>query len=148
MTERARRKPSSAAQNIAQFIHWRQKEIEAKSNKAKFRKSGNLDDLVTTSGEEQYDGSFIYFLDTPVPLESGKTVIGLEKHRAMSVYMDEEAAEALADELNIVEDVSHMERVFDEDAFYAANQRGLITDEQLASILIEAEDFSLQVVTE
>ena len=57
-------------------------------------------------------------------------------------------AEKLAVELEIVEEVSHMERVFDEDLFYAANQKGLISDEELEGILVKNEDFSLQVVTE
>jgi len=143
-----RAKPSSTAQNIAQYIHWRQKEIEAKKQRDKFRKAGNLDDLVTTTGEEQYDGSFTYWLDNPVPLENGKYVTALEKRRSVSVFMDEEAAEKLAVELDIVEEVSHMERVFDEDLFYAANQKGLISDEELEGILVKNEDFSLQVVTE
>lgn len=143
-----RSKPSSAAQNIAQYIHWRQIEIDAKKNRDKFRKNGKLDDLVTTAGEEQYDGSLIYWLDNPIPLEDGRFVTGLEKRRSVSVFMDEEAAEALADTLDIVEEVSHLERVYDEDAFYAANQRGLITDEQLEGIQIRNEDFSLQVVIE
>lgn len=143
-----RRKPSTTAQNIAQYIYWRQQEIEAKKNRDRYRKAGNLDDLVTTTGEEQYDGSFAYYLDNPIPLDNGKVITGLEKRRSVSVFMDEEAAEALAIRLGIIDDVSHMERVFDEDLFYAANQRGIISDDDLDSILVQNEEFSLQVVTE
>lgn len=148
MPPRSRQKPSSATQNVAQYLHWRAKELEAKSNKAKFRKNGNLDDLVTTAGEELSDGSFIYYLDPPVPLDNGKTVLALEKHRSVTVFMDEEAAERLAEELDIIEDVSYMERVWDEDAFYVMNQKGVISDDQLDALLVENEEFSLQVVTE
>lgn len=143
-----RKQPTPTAQQIQQYLHWRQQEIDAKKNKEKFRKAGALDDLVTTTGDEQTDGSFRYYLDTAIPTEKGTSIVALEKRRAVQVFMDEDAAEKLAIDLDIVEEVSHMERVFDEDSFYALNQQGVISDDELDSLLVTTESFSLQVVTD
>jgi hypothetical protein len=145
VVSRKRTSVAQASRNVQQYLHWRGLELEAKRMKDKFRKTGKLDDLVTTSGTRLDNGSFRYALEVPIPGKSGKDIVALVKRRDVSVGLDEEAAVALATELGILDQVTETRVVLNHEAIYLAHQKNQITDKQLDALTVEHESFSLTV---
>ena len=103
-----------------------------------------LRDWLLADGREDESGH--RYLDFESPLTVGeRTWSGICAQRRLSSSIDLDAAESLCRELDIFDVVFPVVpvRQFDEDALYAANQRGLITDEQLDSLITENETFAI-----
>lgn len=91
-----------------------------------------------TDGREDENGHRYLDFENDLTIE-GKTYSGICAQRRLSSSIDLDKTEALAQELGIFDLVFPVVpvRQFDEDALYAANQRGLISDEQLDSLITE-----------
>lgn len=95
-------------------------------------------------GREDENGHRYLDFDKPLTIE-GKTYGAICAQRRVSSSIDLDATEAMARELGIYDLVFPVTEVrqFDEDALYAANQRGQISDEQLDSLITENVSFAI-----
>jgi hypothetical protein len=75
----------------------------------------------------------------------GRTWKAICAQRRISSSIDLDATEELVKAKGLYNDVFPVVEVreFNEDALYAANQRGLISDEELDGLLIEVETFAI-----
>ena len=94
-------------------------------------------------GEPDEDGNIVWEFD-PVP--SGDSFCsGLKLQRRVSEYIDEESARALIEDAGLAPRC--IRRIYTEeidlDELYAANQEGLITDEEMDSIIEVDENWAL-----
>lgn len=95
-------------------------------------------------GREDENGHRYLDFDDDLTIE-GKTYRGIVAQRRISSSIDLDAAEELAKSHGIYDDVFPVVEVrdFDEDALYAANQRGIISDEQLDALVTEHVTFAV-----
>lgn len=144
------RRPASAVSDLLQaahtYLHNRTVEADAKKRKGD-KKKGPYKDIVEhlqENGEldESTDSRYWYF-DDPINGAAGfewRCVPG-------SQGIDEDKAQELAQEKGVVERVTHTEVVWDYDELYVLNQQGVITDDELDSVMVtEDPSWSLQVV--
>lgn len=103
------------------------------------------------NGRADENGHRYRDFDMPVTIGDA-TYTGIRATRKLSSYVDEERAEELLrskgeENFEYVFPVVE-ERRFDEDRLFALNQRGLISDEELDSLVVEDESFSIVPVKE
>ena len=103
-----------------------------------------LREHLMTEGEEDSNGHRWLELDPPLTIE-GVTYRAICAQRRTSASLDMDAAEAKAKELGIYDKVFPVVEVrqFDEDALYACNQRGEISDEDLDSLITESVSYAI-----
>lgn len=103
-----------------------------------------LRDWLMEDGEVDENGHRWLTFDEPMTIE-GKTWRAICAQRRLSSSLDIDATEELCKALGIYDKVFPVVSVrqFDEDALYAANQRGEISDEQLDGLITESETFAI-----
>lgn len=103
-----------------------------------------LREWLLAEGREDENGHRYLDLDKPLTI-GGKEYSAICAQRRLSSSIDLDATEALCKELGLFDSVFPVVpvRQFDEDALYAANQRGLISDEQLDSLITENETYAI-----
>jgi hypothetical protein len=113
----------------------------------KTRKDVLRDDLkqwMLDNCEQDENGNYIYEFDRPVQLEDTQ-VYGLVAQRRVSEFINEDKAWEIVDKYGVrdevVEEVTTEELNFD--MLYALNQQGIISDEDIDSILDFKESFAL-----
>lgn len=95
-------------------------------------------------GREDENGHRYLDFDNDLTIE-GKTYKAICAQRRVSSSIDLDATEAKARELGIYDLVFPVIEIrqFDEDALYAANQRGQISDEDLDSLITENVSYAI-----
>lgn len=122
-------------------------ETEAKNLRASHRDP--LKQWIIDNGEEDENGNFRYYFDSPVTL-FGDPVYGLMAQRRVSEMVDEEEVIAIAANYGVLDQVL-VPVTYDEldlDKFYALNQQGIIPDDEMDKTFIINEIFALTKITE
>ena len=115
-------------------------------------------DLMThleTSGEEIDGGHRVIPIEPPAPLMTYKNgvprevgVKGIKRTQRKSTSLDQDKAMALLKELDLVAECTEVEIVLDEDKLLAANYKGKITDEQLATLYEDRITYAFDLIRE
>lgn len=97
-----------------------------------------LREWLLEDGREDESGHRYLDFDDELTIE-GKTYRGIVAQRRISSSIDLDATEELAKSHGIYDDIFPIVQVreFNEDALYAANQRGIISDAELDALLTE-----------
>lgn len=95
-------------------------------------------------GEPDENGNIIWYFDELLTLPSG-TYTGLMLQRRVSEYTDEEIAKEIITENDLGDRCIKEEviQVLDLDEIYACNQEGLLSDDQIDSMIVVNESFAL-----
>ena len=103
-----------------------------------------LRDWLMEEGEVDENGHRWLNFDAPLTVEN-RTWRAICAQRRIASSIDLDATETMCKELGLYDKVFPVVQVrqFDEDALYAANQRGEITDEQLDALITETETFAI-----
>lgn len=128
----------------AEYIVVSNDEQAAKSRREELR--DNLKKWIISNCDQDENGNYIYEFDSPLLLQyAGGKVYGLMAQRRVSEFIDEDRAWEIVDKYDIrdkvVEEVTTEELNFD--ALYALNQQGIVSDEDIDSILELKETFAL-----
>lgn len=118
-------------------------EEEARILKIKNESKDYLKDKITDLGEPDENGNILWYFDDPLIL--GETYTGLMLQRRVSEYTDEDKV------LEILQDTGLEARCvryvttpqIDLDEVYACNQEGLLTDEEIDSMIVIQESYAL-----
>ena len=116
----------------------------------KHHRSGLRDSLlpwIKENGEEDENGNFIWLFDEPINGPDGVTT-GLIAQRRVSEFINEDTAWALVEKYGVREKCVALVEELDLDAMYALNQEGVISDEDIDSILELNETFALTRIKE
>jgi hypothetical protein len=131
---------------VHDFLYQRDAETFAATMKNRGRDSLREYIMDEEHDDVRIDESGHRYLDLPDPLTfSGVTYTAICAQRRLSSSIDLDKTETLARELGLFDAVFPIVEVreFDEDALYAANQRGLVSDEQLDSLISEQETYAI-----
>jgi hypothetical protein len=132
-----------------QYLFYRDQEAQAKKLKAAAydpRKQTALRDYVAANGEPNGDHRDWLF---PEPFTIGtQTYLGLRNQASPSTFMDEEKAQELVVakglRARVVKEVTT--EVWDYDELYVLNQQGVITDDEIDSLMVTDISHSLVVI--
>lgn len=136
-------------EQIADYLRWSLEYIITVYDENSLRKKredlrDKLKEWLIANCEQDENGNYIYEFDKPVQLDNTE-VRGLMAQRRVSEFIDEDKAWEIVDKYNVrdtcVETVTTEELNFD--MLYALNQQGIITDEDIDSILDLKESFAL-----
>ena len=139
-----RRRPAPVIQWMHTYLFRRADEKAAKAKKKVV--GDDLREYVRDHGIVRADengneitGNIEYRLSEPIEVE-GEKYYGMELRKQQPITFDWMAAIELAKKLGWKEE-EYGEYVFEihQDAFYVANQMGLITDDQLDALLVDGE---------
>lgn len=99
---------------------------------------------IAEDGREDESGHKYLDFDNVLTIE-GREYSGIQLQRRISSSIDLDATEDMSRKLGIYDKVFPVVQVrqFDEDALYAANQRGEISDEELDSLITENITFAV-----
>lgn len=105
----------------------------------------NLYDHIKKHGTEDENGNLILTFDSPMTVDGEEYYDGLQLQRRVSEFINDDRA------MEIIENHNLQERCLkkittlhiDYDALYACNQEGLISDEDIDSILEQDESWAL-----
>ena len=129
-----------------QAIHWYfmydKESKEASAQRAKYHKI--LMNHITETGYEDEDGHIIWTFPDPFWFE-GTWYTGFKKQRRVSEYIDEDKARELVSKYHL-EDRCLVKVVtydLDLDELYAANQEGIVSDDEIDSIIGHDETWAL-----
>lgn len=121
-----------------QAVHWYfMYDDEAKKSSAKRSEYHKiLMDHITENGFEDEDGHLIWKFPDPFFFE-GTWYTGFKKQRRVSEYTDDDKALEIIDRHNLRDRcyIPVTEYYVDYDALYAANQEGIVSDEEIDSII-------------
>ena len=116
---------------------------------------GRLMEHLETSGEEIEGGHRVIPIEPPtsyVTYKGGKStevgVKGIKRTRRVSTPLNQDKAMALIKELGLLDECTEIEVVLDEDKILAANYRGAITDDQLATLYEEKITYAFDLIRE
>lgn len=116
---------------------------------------GQLMTHLETSGEEIEGGHRVIPIDPPLPLMTYKGgtpkevgVKGIKRTKRVSTPLDRDKALALVKELGLLDECTEVIVELDEDKLLAANYRGKISDEQLASLYDEKITYAFDLIRE
>lgn len=103
-----------------------------------------LREWLMTDGEVDESGHRWLVFENPLTIE-GRSWRAITAQRRLSSSIDLDAVEAWAKTNGFMDEVFPIveRREFDEDALYALNQRGLVSDEVLDSFITESETFAI-----
>jgi hypothetical protein len=119
---------------------------EATAKTAKTRDGNYLRDFIMANGREDENGHKYLDLDPPLNIDGvAYRAIKLERRASSSIDLD--ATEVLMtskgqSEYEKVFKIITVEE-FDENEFYLSNQRGVVTDEELDSVITEEVTYAL-----
>lgn len=118
---------------------------QERTGKARDRYRDALRSWLMTEGREDENGHRYLDLDGSGLTIGDHTYRAICAQRRVTSSIDLDATEDLCRELGLFNEVFPVVpvRQFDEDALYAANQRGLITDEQLDSLITENVTYAI-----
>lgn len=125
--------------------------IETRAKREKERARDGLKAFLLDSEDSRVDENGHRYLDLETPIPDGDDlVLSIRAQRNVSSSIDlDKAAEILRDKGQAVYDRVFrrvVRREFDENELYAVNQAGLVTDDELDSMIIENVTYSLGTV--
>ena len=126
-----------------QYLHYRDVEAEAKKAKPN---SEDIKKYIAENGEE--NGNHIDWLfPSPVTIGSA-TYRGLRNQGKPDTFMDEDKARELVEAKNLRDKVVRevTTEVWDWDELYVLNQQGLISDDEIDSLMTTEIKYSLVVI--
>lgn len=121
---------------------------QSDENKAKKKKDDlrtNLYEYILENGEPDENGNIVWMLDKPMLGPDGEIYRGMMLQRRTSEFLDEEKAREIIEKHHIEVDCIKIEFVetVDFDELYAFNQKGVVPDEDIDSIIDVQESFAL-----
>lgn len=135
---------SDTTKAIHGFLFNRYNENTAKS--AKNKDGGYLRRFIMENGREDEAGHKYLDLDPPLTIE-GVTYTAIKLERRASSSIDLDATEELMKEKEPEEYAKVFKSIeiieFDENEFYLSNQRGVVTDDELDSVITEEVTYAL-----
>lgn len=99
-------------------------------------------DYIKANGEPDEDGNLILKFDKPLTINGDDWYSGFMLQRRVSEYVDEDKVWKIVRDYDLEGCVKTIE-VLDLDAFYVANQQGLISDEEVDSVIEQEETWAL-----
>jgi len=139
---------SDLTQAVHMFLY--QRDAETTAAKAKTNGRDTIKEHLMSGAEdvrEDENGHLVY--DFPKPLIiNGVEYKAVAAQRRLSSRIDLAKTETLAKDKGLYEDVfkAVVTRSFDEDALYAANQLGYITDDELDALITEDVTYAIVAV--
>ena len=105
----------------------------------------NLSGYIKDNGEEDENGNILWYFDQPVGGEDDTWYSGLMLQRRTSEFVNEDRAKEIITSNNLEERCIRRVTVdyVDYDELYACNQQGLVTDEEIDSMLEFNETYAL-----
>jgi hypothetical protein len=116
-------------------------EVKIKQDRENLRDS--LKQWIMDNCEPDENGSYRWELDEPITPDGDEWVTGFEVQRRVSEFIDEQKADALVKKYGLEDSCYQTVTEIDFDALYAANQRGIITDEEIDDMLSYNETYAL-----
>lgn len=108
----------------------------------------DLKDWILDNCEQDESGNFIWDFDKPVIGDKDDSYRGLMLQRRVSEFIDEDKADEIIQAHNLQDRCYTTIEVIDFDQLYACNQEGVVSDEEIDSILSFNETFALIKVKE
>ena len=108
-----------------------------------------LKDWIISNCDPDESGNYHFMFEKPVIIDS-QVFAGLTAQRRVSEFINEDRAFEIADKYDVRDQVVRevITEELDLDAMYALNQRGIISDEDIDSILDLRETFALVKIEE
>ena len=108
----------------------------------------DLKEWILSNGEQDENGNYLYYFDNPIQLDNSE-IRGLYAQRRTSEFVNEDRAYNIADKYNVRDQVTYSVTTeeLDLDAMYVLNQQGVISDEDMDSILEIQESYALAKIT-
>jgi hypothetical protein len=103
----------------------------------------DLKDWILDNCEQDESGNFIWDFDKPVIGDNDDSYRGLMLQRRVSEFIDEDKADEIIQAHNLQDRCYTTIEVIDFDQLYACNQEGVVSDEEIDSILSFNETFAL-----
>jgi len=139
--------PTSPQQRwVLEYLITAHDESALKKKREKLR--DDLKQWIIDNCDPDENGSYIYYFDKSVFLNNIE-VKGLIAQRRTSEFVNEDRAFIIADKYNVREQVTYevTTEELDLDAMYRLNQQGVISDEDIDSVLELHESFALTKLT-
>jgi hypothetical protein len=108
----------------------------------------NLKDWILDNCEQDESGNYMWDFGKPVAGENDTSYRGLMLQRRVSEFIDEDKADEIICNHNLQDRCYTTIEVIDFDQLYACNQEGIVSDEEIDSILSYNETFALIKVKE
>lgn len=109
---------------------------------------GDLKNWMLDNCEQDESGNYIWDFDKPVAGDNDTSYRGLMLQRRVSEFIDEDKADEIICSHNLQSRCYTTIEVIDFDQLYACNQEGVVSDEEIDSILSYNETFALIKVRE
>lgn len=103
----------------------------------------DLKDWILDNCEQDESGNYIWDFDKPVIGDNDYSYRGLMLQRRVSEFIDEDKADEIIQAHNLQDRCYTTIEVIDFDQLYACNQEGVVSDEEIDSILSFNETFAL-----
>jgi len=108
----------------------------------------DLKDWILDNCEQDESGNYVWDFDKPVIGDKDDSYRGLMLQRRVSEFIDEDKADEIIQAHNLQDRCYTTIEVIDFDQLYACNQEGVVSDEEIDSILSFNETFALIKVKE
>ena len=108
----------------------------------------DLKDWILDNCEQDESGNYLWDFDKPVIGDKDDSYRGLMLQRRVSEFIDEDKADEIIQAHNLQDRCYTTIEVIDFDQLYACNQEGVVSDEEIDSILSFNETFALIKVKE
>lgn len=108
----------------------------------------DLKDWILDNCEQDESGNYVWDFDKPVIGDKDDSYRGLMLQRRVSEFIDEDKADEIIQAHNLQDRCYTTIEVIDFDQLYACNQEGIVSDEEIDSILSFNETFALIKVKE
>jgi hypothetical protein len=103
----------------------------------------DLKDWILDNCEQDESGNYVWDFDKPVIGDKDDSYRGLMLQRRVSEFIDEDKADEIIQAHNLQDRCYTTIEVIDFDQLYACNQEGVVSDEEIDSILSFNETFAL-----
>jgi hypothetical protein len=116
-------------------------EAEHKRRRETFRDS--LKTWIMENCEQDENGNFRWELDDPITVDGEEWITGFELQRRVSEFINEDKAWDIVRKYDVGDACVVMVEELDCDQLYVLNQQGIISDEDIDSILEQTETWAL-----
>lgn len=125
------------------FLFSSSQEEQARKLKEKMR--DGLKPYIMANFPQDEGGNHIYEFPSPIMVSEDERYSGLKAQRRVSEWIDEDKARELIDKHNLWDRCVKYEtvEVIDYDELYAANQEGIVSDEDIDDILESSVTYAL-----
>lgn len=143
-----------ASREVEEQVQWSLSYLLAtyEEDNIKKKRSGlrqSLFDYIKDNGEEDERGNLLFYFDKPITVDGETWHTGLMLQRRVTEYVDDDITRQIIDSHNEGDRCyvrTYVEEI-DYDEVYALNQEGVISDEEIDSILSQEESWALVKMT-